>query len=466
MTRALAEQGRRPAVSVVIPTWRRPEYLRQALRALSRQTFSGFEVIVVGDAPGPVGCGAPPDLADKVIYLRADAPNVSRSRNLGLARANGGIIAFMDDDATPSPHWLERLVAPFADPAIGAAGGRLLDPRGLSDVGVLAAVDARARERPITIDERAAPAPVQAPEGWFPSVIGANCAFRRHALAEVGGFDEAYAYFLDETELCARLHRAGWGVAAAPLAEVIHWRAPGDHRKANGAPRSLFETGASLAVFLRIHAGPERAPEAIAAFRAERSVRLEQMRVQGRLTMDEARAVLASFDAGIEDGCGRASVAPSVPRDPPTGAARGALWSGGGPRVAVLAPIFSSAAARRLTSVLAADGADVTLVTVKPTRRPLEITLRRGVWSFACGAHQGGTARFGAVSVSDLMRVCSFRGVQMVARPHRRALGRAGRGAIRMEGPGEGFVIEPLDETDEGCAAALAALATRCASAA
>lgn len=463
MTPRAAETYDRATVSVVIPTWRRPEYLRLTLDALTRQTLSGFEVIVVGDQPSAVACGAPLSLADKITYLQADAPNISRARNLGVSVASAPIIAFLDDDATPSPHWLERLIIPFEDETVGAVSGRQRDPNGLADAGVASTMNGAGSGQALTFDETADATVLAAPENNFPCVIGANCAFHRKALADVGAFDEAFVFHLDENDVCARLARNGWRVAASPRAEVLHWRAPGDHRKSNGAPRSLFELGASIFMFAERHASDGQARHAVAAMRLRRRDALERARLQGRLTVDEVHALLMSFDDGVAAGAQRQSVTPPVsaaPAEKPPGL----LWTANdAPRVAVFAPLLSTASARRLVHSLEADGADPTLVVFKPVRRPLGVAHKNGVWTFTCGAHGGASAGANGASTQELMRLCAFRGVQMVARPHRRAISRAGRGAIRMEGAGDGFAIEPLDGSDDHCIALTSEVAARCA---
>jgi N-acetylglucosaminyl-diphospho-decaprenol L-rhamnosyltransferase len=57
------------------------------------------------------------------------------------------------------------------------------------------------------------------PAGW---VSGSCFLARRSALEELGGFDEAYFMYLEDTDLCWRAHHAGWGVGFAGTAEVTH----------------------------------------------------------------------------------------------------------------------------------------------------------------------------------------------------------------------------------------------------
>src|SRR4051812_3464679 len=117
-------------VSVVICTYNRCSSLLQTLDALRRQTFREFEVIVVN---GPSTDATAEHLASLHAQLRSavnSERHLSRSRNLGIAAAAGEIVAFIDDDAVPEAHWLEDLTAPFADKAVGATGGMVLDNSG------------------------------------------------------------------------------------------------------------------------------------------------------------------------------------------------------------------------------------------------------------------------------------------------------------------------------------------------
>ena len=50
--------------------------------------------------------------------------DIGSAINLGLSSARSEVVAFIDDDADAPPDWVEKLAALFADPAVGAAGGR------------------------------------------------------------------------------------------------------------------------------------------------------------------------------------------------------------------------------------------------------------------------------------------------------------------------------------------------------
>ncbi|WP_372887787.1 glycosyltransferase family 2 protein, partial [Shimia sp.] len=119
-------------VSVVIVSRGRPQALARCLTGLSQQTHPSFETIVVAD---PSGCAAVNDgaFSGLVKLVAFDEANISAARNLGIARAAGELVAFIDDDAVPEPTWLAHLVAPFdSDPEVMAAGGFVRGRNGIS----------------------------------------------------------------------------------------------------------------------------------------------------------------------------------------------------------------------------------------------------------------------------------------------------------------------------------------------
>ena len=96
-----------PKVSVIIPTYNRLQYLGRAIRSLLAQTYRNFELIVVDD-----GSTDETTLMIKrfpqVIYLQKTNSGVSRTRNLGIRRAKGEWIAFLDSDDEWLPQKLEK----------------------------------------------------------------------------------------------------------------------------------------------------------------------------------------------------------------------------------------------------------------------------------------------------------------------------------------------------------------------
>lgn len=104
----------KPSISVVIPTYNRPANLQQCLVSLSKQTVdpASFEVIVIND--GGVDVSDVTDAFTGKIQLRLiDQRNAgpAAARNQGAALAAGPFLAFVDDDCTPFPDWIQSILA-------------------------------------------------------------------------------------------------------------------------------------------------------------------------------------------------------------------------------------------------------------------------------------------------------------------------------------------------------------------
>ncbi|WP_194853163.1 glycosyltransferase family 2 protein [Nocardia sp. SYP-A9097] len=95
-------------ISIIIPTYNRPGPLHRALRSLTRQEYTDFEVIVVDDG-GDQPARLVVDSWRTTLPIRLienDHHGVSRARNTGLAAASGEFIAFLDDDDLVFPRHL------------------------------------------------------------------------------------------------------------------------------------------------------------------------------------------------------------------------------------------------------------------------------------------------------------------------------------------------------------------------
>ena len=106
-----------PAVSVIIPTYNRAEFLRLAITSVLNQTFQDFEIIVVDDASEDHTHEVMNNLNDKRIkYIRHEVnKRVSAARNTGVLHSSGDYIAFLDDDDEWLPSKLQRQVALLED---------------------------------------------------------------------------------------------------------------------------------------------------------------------------------------------------------------------------------------------------------------------------------------------------------------------------------------------------------------
>jgi len=111
------QQNWAEGVSVIIPTFQRPEAIETALSSIMRQTVKerAVEIIVADNDPAGSARTAVQSLSEKspfeIIYIHVPTPGVSNARNGAMAKVRGRFIAFLDDDMEALDGWIEALIA-------------------------------------------------------------------------------------------------------------------------------------------------------------------------------------------------------------------------------------------------------------------------------------------------------------------------------------------------------------------
>ena len=221
-----------PRASLVVPLYGRIDFMECQLGLLAARGGSdGTELIyVLDDPPKRRELHA---LADS-LYQRFAIPfrlllldrniGFAPASNIGLARARGVYVGFLNSDVFPgTPDWLARLIARLeADPRLGAVGPLLLFE------------DGSVQHEGMELEAMPALGGLRFPrhrrKGWRPRaspglvperLITAACLLMRRALAEeLGGFDEAYVLGdFEDTDLCMKI--AGRGLTCAVDHDVV-----------------------------------------------------------------------------------------------------------------------------------------------------------------------------------------------------------------------------------------------------
>ena len=199
-----------PFISVVICTHNGSRTIRECLEGVARLDYPNFEVIVVDD--GSTDGTAEMVREYDVRLVRTENLGLSNARNTGMQAAAGEIIAYLDDDAYPDPHWLQYLAATFVTTNHAGVGGPNLAP---PVDGPIAHCVANAPGGPVHVllsDREAEHIP------------GCNMAFRKARLEAIGGFDPQFRVAGDDVDICWRLQECGWRLGFHPTAIVWHHR--------------------------------------------------------------------------------------------------------------------------------------------------------------------------------------------------------------------------------------------------
>jgi glycosyltransferase involved in cell wall biosynthesis len=109
----------RPNISIVVPTYRRPETLRRALESISSAVSTSYEVIVVDDCPEATGAAVAKHFNARYVHKAGIDRGLSVSRNIGIELSRGHMLAFLDDDDFFLPGGVDRLLGGVS---VGGAG--------------------------------------------------------------------------------------------------------------------------------------------------------------------------------------------------------------------------------------------------------------------------------------------------------------------------------------------------------
>lgn len=210
-------------VSVIIPTYKRPRLVLQALHSLQNQNYTAFEIIVVDSAVNPETEHTIMDFNKKarvtVNYICTDSTALHEKRHIGARAAKGDILVFIDDDAICDPNWLSELIKPYSNPEVGCVGGKILPkwevepPKWITHEryrGYLSLLDWGEEVKELKT----------------PEIYGCNFSIRKSLLFEVGGFNpEAFGDIWlgdGETGLLRKVLSAGYKIVYTPEAIVWH----------------------------------------------------------------------------------------------------------------------------------------------------------------------------------------------------------------------------------------------------
>lgn len=196
-------------VSVVVPTYRRPELLGRCLAALAAQTLAAdsYEIVIADDAAcettrRQVETSAVQSSFSIYYIPIKGAHGPAAARNAGWRAARGTIIAFTDDDTVPDPDWLAAGIGALErDAELAAVTGQVIVPL-----------------PPLPTDYERNEAALETAE-----FVTANCFCRRAVLETLGGFDERFpAAWREDSDLHFRLLECGAKLMKVPEAVVIH----------------------------------------------------------------------------------------------------------------------------------------------------------------------------------------------------------------------------------------------------
>jgi GT2 family glycosyltransferase len=213
---------RAPRASVIVVNYNAGRQLTQCLRALQKGCRQDDEIILVDNASTDSSAAEVTHAFPGVQVVRSEANlGFGCGNNLGARQARGRYLAFLNPDTVVEPGWLEALInALEADPQAGLATSRILllnDPGRINTCGNECHYTGLALCRGMGMD-RGAFDQLEA----VSAVSGAAFAMRRALFQSLGGFDETFFMYVEDTDLSWRARLAGYRCLYVPASIVYH----------------------------------------------------------------------------------------------------------------------------------------------------------------------------------------------------------------------------------------------------
>ncbi|HEY2932994.1 MAG TPA: glycosyltransferase family 2 protein [Acidobacteriota bacterium] len=207
---------------IIIVNYNGGQALPECLRSVLKTLRPGDALIVVDNASTDGSAEA----------VRRDFPNVTMvcsdrnlgfaaGNNLGATRASTSHLIFLNPDTTVTRGWLESLVSPLQSGSVtGLATSKILlsdQPDRINTCGNSVHISGLTLCRGLGQGRSSFEHPEE-----VPAVSGASFAISRALFEELGGFDEDFFLYMEDTDLSLRARLAGWSCLLVPDSEVLH----------------------------------------------------------------------------------------------------------------------------------------------------------------------------------------------------------------------------------------------------
>jgi GT2 family glycosyltransferase len=238
-------------VTVIIPTLDREAFLKNTIEDLLAQTVMPLEILVV-DQSTHVSSGFLDfvrDNADVISYHRVSFRGSAKARNYGWQRARYDAIVFVDDDIRCDPGFLAQHERALSLAGVGLVAGAV-------DVPGQPRKPAKSTGRFFKWTGTATTGFEAGGEFDCDHVIECNFAISRHAMAAVGGIDEAFnerPALYEGIDLGLRVKNAGMRVHFNGRARVTHLAAPSGGNRERNIPLYFWGLARNQAILIHRH---------------------------------------------------------------------------------------------------------------------------------------------------------------------------------------------------------------------
>lgn len=213
-----------PLVSIIILNWNGVKCITECLESVVATSYKYTEIIVVDNG----STDGSPEIVKKyaTVLLAALEKNIgfAAGNNAGFKIAKGKYIATLNNDVIVGPDWLQQPTELFEKyPSIGIVACRQMNYYHRDRIDCLYSYPQHSLLfKPMGFGKKFTDDNLLSRPGQVIGAGGASAIYRKEVVIALGGFDERYFAYHEESDLCMRAFLDGWKCAYAPSAVVFH----------------------------------------------------------------------------------------------------------------------------------------------------------------------------------------------------------------------------------------------------
>ena len=238
-------------LSVIIVNWNTRDLLVRCLNSITQVTQRmKAEIFVVDNRSSDESGRTVKERFSQVILIENETNlGFAGANNQALRRSKGNYLLLLNPDTQVKEEPIQKLISMMdAHPDVGITGVQLLNSDGSKQNSIANFPSLATELLNKSLLRWLSPGKFPGKEKDYPepievdSVIGACMMVRREALDQVGLLDEDYFLFLEETDWCYRMKRAGWKIYHVPDAEVFHFQGKSAEKEKKRARVEYFRS--------------------------------------------------------------------------------------------------------------------------------------------------------------------------------------------------------------------------------
>ncbi len=300
--------NQRPLVIAVILNWNKAQQSADCVLALSEQTYTNLNIVVVDNGSQEETVGPPLNLNVPFLLLRNPTNlGFTGGVNVGLQRAmsdGADYVWLVNNDAFPAPDALELMVnAMCSDPSIGLASGMIRNGDAGDEVEFCGGLwDEDTFQTTNDVATYESWHDTRAKQIWL---VGTALLIRRSLIESIGLFDNQFFAYWEDNDYSVRSIQAGFFNVVVPAAVVYHFSGAPKTDPGTKPPHYYYYMARNEILFLRKHVSIRRLPKLLVWALNRQFRKLDQLEALHVLAdavlcgiCDGLRGLGGAYDAG------------------------------------------------------------------------------------------------------------------------------------------------------------------------